>query len=147
MRKLAIALVVAALLGGCGKPAATESDAGGWLSALALCLNLYNEANSIYPQHWSQLYPEGGPAFGPATFKTGTADLKDFELDGYLYTYVPGVQEFTLTATPKPGTTGRRSFWIDQTRAVRHCVATAEHATAGPDDRTLAAQPAPCQAP
>ena len=107
-----------------------ESVAIGDLRALASALGMYQWKKHSYPDDWqADMYPRSGFQYGMPSFDLdiqSTAQLAK----GYRYRYTPmpsGCSEpnctgFILTAVPEtPGTTGTRSFFVDESQKVRHC--------------------------
>jgi type IV pilus assembly protein PilA len=102
-----------------------ESSAAGSLRTLNSACASYAMLYGGYPRSLANLGP-GNPTH------SGAADLIDSVLvsgrkDGYVFTYTPGatgvsgnVLSYSITASPvTPGTTGRRSFFTDQSGVIR----------------------------
>jgi hypothetical protein len=117
-------------------------------------LEMYRSVNQQYPAigDWMEaLYGAdcaGGtapdPDFGPPAF---CLDMDASTVGGYDYTYAGAAapaQTYTLLAVPEAlGTTGSRSFLIDQGGLVRHCTGLGD-AAALADESTLDAPPSAC---
>jgi type IV pilus assembly protein PilA len=114
---------------------ANETSAVNSLSTLNSACLTYLTIYGGYPANLASLGP--GPTSGPAA-----ADLIDSVLSsgakaGYTFTYSAGAKDpagrvntYTVKADPaSPGTTGRKSFFTDQSGAIRSN-------TAGPADVT-----------
>ena len=128
---------------------ANESMAIGSTRALIASLEMYRSVHDAYPAtgRWSDLYPAGTPAFGPADFLAGNS-LTDYERGGFRYSYQSdGGKTYWLRAVPsKPGSTGSRSFYANESGKVYHCLATSEKAIADSGDAELGHEPQACKA-
>lgn len=126
------------------------------LRKLASSLEIYLSEQGSYPTDWlREMYEEperdGGFTYGPAEFAFDLSPSK--VVQGYQYRYTPrpaGCQAgtcsgYALTAvpagTPVFGVSVDRSFYIDHTGILRHCLGTSEADAADPhaDD-----EPTPC---
>ena len=143
-----------------GRTTANESAAIGNLRALVSSLEMARSVNSAYPLNatWqATMYGANctagtapDPDFGPPSFCTtltgaGAANT----IQGYIYTYAGDAtgNTYTLLAVPATiGTTGTRSFFVDQTGLVRHCASPPAGTVAnGTNWATLDQQPTnPC---
>ena len=132
-----------------GRTSANESAAIGNVRAVVSSIEMFRSVNNTVPVAgtWAaQMYPGGGqPAFGPPSFNGALGGV--LAVQGYNYTYVDnqGTGAYTLVATPVTlNTTGTRSFFANESGAVRHCVGTGT-AGGGPNWATLDAAPTnPC---
>jgi type IV pilus assembly protein PilA len=115
-----------------------ESSAAGSLRTLNSACASYAMLYGGYPRSLANLGP-GNPAH------SGAADLIDSVLasgrkDGYVFVYTPGatgvsgnVLSYGVTASPvTPGSTGRRSFFTDQSGVIRTNKNGAADATSTP---------------
>ncbi len=106
--------------------AANDDGAVGWMYALRSSLDIYRSVYRVFPDRWEQMYPGSEkPDFGPPAFKTRSGELINHKLLGHLYTYSPGRSgaAFSLMAVPQHvGRTGSRSFLLDESGVVRHCL-------------------------
>ena len=128
------------------------------LRKLASSLEIYLSEQGSYPTDWlREMYEEperdGGFTYGPAEFAFDIQSSPSKTMQGYQYRYTPkpaGCQAgkcsgYALTAVPagKPifGVSVDRSFYIDHTGILRHCLGTSEADAADPlaDD-----EPTPC---
>ena len=126
---------------------ANESMAIGSTRALISSLEMYRSVHDAYPatERWSDMYPPGAPAFGPAEFLAGSS-LVDLERNGFRYSYQSaGGKTYQLRAIPSnPGTIGSKSFYTDESGKIYHCVASPEHAIADSQDIELGQEPQAC---
>ena len=140
-----------------GRTTANESASIGNLRALLSSLEMARSVNNVYPldiaaNTWIQvMYVGADPDFGPPSFNNtmaGGATAATGLVQGYRYTYAAGAtagQTYTILALPSTlGTTGTRSFFVNESGLVRHCVGTGTAAN-GPTWSTLDAPPtSPC---
>ena len=143
------------------RTSANEAAAIGNLRALVGSLEMFRSVNNNYPalETWAaSMYgacPGGAglptPDFGPpsfclATLNGGAADV----VQGYIYDYTGAAAPagtYTILAVPQNvGTTGTRSFFLNQTGLIRHCQAPpAGTVGGGPTWTTLDTTPTnPC---
>ncbi len=118
-----------------GRVSANESAAIENLQALQSALEMYRSVNNVYPATNTWLAEMYGadcnagtapdPDFGPPSFCVALAASA---VQQYNYTYAGAVapaQTFSLIAVPATlGSSGSRSFYLDQTGLVRHCMGT-----------------------
>lgn len=126
------------------------------LRKLASSLEIYLSEQGSYPTDWlKDMYAgaggDGGFTYGPPEFAFDLSPSK--VVRGYQYRYTPkpvGCQAgkcsgYALTAVPagKPvfGVSVDRSFYIDQTGMLRHCLGDTG---ADADDPTVDDDPVPC---
>ena len=116
-----------------GRTTANETATIGNLRALMASLEMYRSVNNAYPLAGVWLAPMYGtlctgaagdtvnPDFGPPSF---CITMAPGVVQGYNYTFAsdaPG-NTYTITAVPVTiGTTGTRTFFVNQTGLVRHC--------------------------
>ena len=123
-----------------GRTTANETSAIGNLRALVSSAEMYRSVQNEYPSlaTWqAEMYGANclvatapNPDYGPPSFcslLTGVAGAPaaGSDIQGYRYTYT-GVadpaQTYGILAIPvTQGTTGTRSFYVDQSGLVRHC--------------------------
>ncbi len=115
-----------------GRVEANERIAVESLQQAGAALETFKRKSGAYPDSWYRdLY--GGRAVLDPALLNGDAQGSGLEAQGYLYRYAPGpngcgevtCSTFILSATPlQPGCTGtgRRSFLIDPSGIVRHCL-------------------------
>ncbi len=143
-----------------GRTTANESAAVGNLRALVSSLEMSRSVNNAYPLNatWqATMYGANcaagtapDPDFGPPSFcRTLTGGGAANTVSGFIYTYAGNAtgDTYTLLAVPGViGTTGTRTFFVDQTGLVRHCQSPpAGTAGNGPNWATLDAAPTnPC---
>ena len=124
-----------------GRTTANESAAIGNLRALMSSLEMERSVNNTYPttaagSEWGNaMYGTSctgaagdtvNPDFGPPSFcLVGAVNLTATLVQGYNYTFTAGPaagQTYNLIAVPAtPGTTGTRSFYVNETGVIRHC--------------------------
>ena len=124
-----------------GRTTANESSAIGNLRALVSSLEMERSVNDVYPldvpaNTWVvAMYgacPGGAgaptPDFGPPSFcntMAGGATAATGLVQGYQYTYAAGATAgatYTVLAVPATiGTTGTRTFFVNEAGMVRHC--------------------------
>ena len=118
-----------------GRTTANESAAIGNLRALVSSLEMDRSVNNAYPilATWqATMYGADclagtapDPDFGPPSFcQTLTGGGAANTIQGFVYTYAGNAtgDTYTLLAVPSTvGTTGTRSFFVNQTGLVRHC--------------------------
>ena len=140
-----------------GRTTANESAAIGNMRALSSSLEMARSVNQAYPATDGTAFRNAmygtncvaatapAPDFGPPSFcrvLDGTA--ANARVQGYLYTYAApaGGPSYTVNANPETiNRDGTRSFFLDETGLVRHCVGTG--ATVG--DNTIDQPPTdPC---
>jgi hypothetical protein len=127
---------------------ANEPAAIGNLRSLVTALEMRRAFENAYPvsTDWATLYPPATtPAIGPPLFQTAGA-LSGHEVQGYRYTYTStGGTQYAITAVPdRPGTTGTRSFYADESGMIHHCLSVVEHMAATVKDPELTEAPVPC---
>ena len=127
-----------------GRTSANEAAAIGNLRALVSSLEMERSVNQSYPalETWqATMYGNDcatatapTPDFGPPSFCT--ADLNGgagapptgSQVQGYSYNYTGAAapaQTYTVTADPVTvGSTGTRSFFVDESGVIRHCTGT-----------------------
>ena len=114
---------------------ANETSAVNSLSTLNSASLTYLTIYGGYPPNLTSLGP--GPTPGPTASDLIDSVLSAGAKSGYMFLYTPGekdpaghVNTYTIKAEPaSPGTTGRRSFFTDQSGVIRSN-------TAGPADVT-----------
>ena len=131
--------------------AANETQTIGQLRTLANSLAMYRFAHNTYPDQWQpDMYPAGGLHFGPEMFN---ADLQtaDFTEQGYRYRYRdPGgvplpIVTYSIAARPVAlNLSGTRTFWVDDTNEIYHCVGESASLTAPAGAATIALKPLDC---
>ena len=100
------------------------------LSAIYAAQAQYYSTFGKYAATLAQLGPPTGGAEGPEGAGLLPKALADGTKNGYKYTLAGAGATFSMTAIPEAfGSTGRRTFYMDQTRAI-HQNWTAEPATA-----------------
>ena len=117
---------------------AFEDQAIGELRALVSSLVMFQSGKQSYPDEWgtdmSRVEPDMTRAFAPPDFEHLDIQTSKQAVGGYFYLYVPmpqGCREpncrgYTISAVPKVlGKTGSRSFLVDQSGEIRHCVGRA----------------------
>jgi len=134
-----------------GRTSANESAAVGNIRALVSSLEMYRSVNNSYPDAFrGDMYTAATPDFGPPSFdldiQTGAQTVQ-----GYNYRFTPtgtepNVTQYTLTATPQTALrTGTRSFFVDETGTIRHCVVVNQGDLATVADATIDGAPTnPC---
>ena len=113
-----------------GRTSANESAAIGNLRALASSLEMYRSVNMTFPDAWqADMYTNANPDFGPPNFNLGAFPIL---VQGYNYTYTQAAgclgtaaspcNTYTVLAAPQTiGTTGTRTFFVNEDGTVRHC--------------------------
>lgn len=146
-----------------GRTSANESASIGNMRALVSSLEMYRSTNNVYPDTAGVAAPawlaamyganclaatQPAPDFGPPSFclpLTGAGTGVGL-VQGYNYIYSNGVgpagATYAVIATPATvGTTGTRSFFVNQTGVVTHCPepggAVAATAANGPTWNTI----------
>jgi hypothetical protein len=126
------------------------------LRKMASSLEIYLSEQGSYPTDWLEdMYAgaggDGGFTYGPPEFAFGLSPSK--VVQGYQYRYTPQpagckageCSGYALTAVPsgKPafGVSVDRSFYVDETGILRHCLGTSEADAADPQ---AADEPTPC---
>ena len=144
-----------------GRTTANESAGIGNLRALVSALETERSVNNAYPANatWqATMYGANcnagtapDPDFGPPAFcLTLTGGGAANTIQGFIYTYAGNANGDTYTMLVQPGTvgtTGSRSFFVNQTGVVRHCTAAAGAVGTvgnGPNWRTLDQAPIAC---
>lgn len=131
-----------------------ETTVIGNLRALASALEMYRSVNQAYPalNTWMAgmygadcaIATDPDPDFGPPAF---CASMDASAIGQYLYTYVgpaAPAQTYTLLAVSSVlGTSGTRSFLIDQTGLTRHCTGSGTAADLS-DESTVDLSPTAC---
>jgi type IV pilus assembly protein PilA len=93
----------------------------------------YNSQYGKYAISLVELGPPASGQAGPASADIIPKNLADGKNSGYLFTVTATPQGYAVTAIPESfGNTGSRSFYSDQTQAIRQSV-TAEPANANSD--------------
>jgi prepilin-type N-terminal cleavage/methylation domain-containing protein len=123
------------------KMAANEASAVGSLRTINTACISYTLLYSGYPSSLTALGGEGSSAFPTST----SAELIDNVLQtgtktGYVFSFSPGaadgagnIDQYAVTATPsKPGTTGLRYFYTDQTGVIRASASAAATSSSTP---------------
>jgi len=138
-----------------GRTTANESAAVGNLRALVSSLEMYRSVNNVYPvtANWmTDMYTTPNPDFGPPSFAhvmdntacpTGAASSCT---QGYRYNFqsAAGVV-YNISATPDNiGNTGTRSFFVDDSGVIRHCLSAGAGVTATVTDPTIDATAVNC---
>ena len=144
-----------------GRTTANESAGIGNLRALVSSLETSRSVNNSYPTTavgWqTTMYGANcnagtapDPDFGPPSFcRTLTGGGAANTVSGFIYTYAGSATGDTYTLLAAPGvigTTGTRTFFVDQTGLIRHCQSPpAGTAANGPNWATLDVGPTnPC---
>ena len=118
------------------------------LRKLASSLEIYLSEQGSYPTDWlRQMYEEperdAGFTYGPPEFAFHLSPSK--VVQGYQYRYTPTRTGYALTAVPAGapgfGVSVDRSFYIDHTGILRHCLGTSE---ADGGDPLADDEPTPC---
>ena len=119
-----------------GRTSANEAAAVGNLRALTSGNEMYRSVNNVYAQtaNWqADMYPAGGvPAFGPQPFNIA---MTGQTVQGYNYTFngrpagctdaAGNCTQYAILAAPQTlNQTGTRSFFVNETGTVRHCIGT-----------------------
>jgi len=93
----------------------------------------YNSQYGKYAVSLVELGPPASGQAGPASADIIPKNLADGKNSGYLFTVTATPQGYAVTAIPESfGNSGSRSFYSDQTQAIRQSV-TAEPANANSD--------------
>jgi type IV pilus assembly protein PilA len=93
----------------------------------------YNSQYGKYAISLVELGPPASGQAGPASADIIPKNLADGKNSGYLFTVVATPQGYAVTAIPESfGNTGSRSFYSDQSMAIRQSI-TAEPANANSD--------------
>lgn len=125
-----------------GRMLANESFAIGNLRSLVASLELYRAQHDGYPAT-----PEVGRELAVEGFAT-SGPIAGHAVQGYQYTYeAPDAEHYAVVATPSEQNTGRRSFFLDETGTMRHCLWRPEGPAVSVADRSLDQAPAPCGSP
>ena len=117
-----------------GRTTANESAAIGNARALMSSLEMFRSVNNAYPLGtagtWlANMYTTPDPDFGPPSFAhamDGTvcpSGVASSCVQGYRYTYASAAgTTYQLLAIPDTqGTTGTRSFFLNESGVIRHC--------------------------
>jgi prepilin-type N-terminal cleavage/methylation domain-containing protein len=145
-----------------GRTSANESAAVGNLRALVSSLEMYRSTISAYPDDWdADMYGADcavatlpAPDFGPPSFCIDLQAGGTVQGYDYAYTELPAAcdntpgnvcSQYQVLATPDDlGRTGTRSFFVDESGTIRHCVGTGT-AAGMVDDNTIDQPPTdPC---
>ena len=114
-----------------GRVAANESAAIGNLRALVSSLEMFRSTNQVYPNPWQgQMYNYANPAFGPPSFNF---NMTASNAQGYTYTYTALATNTAYNIVSVPVTlarTGTRSFYVDESGVIRHCLGNTSPTTA-----------------
>ena len=105
-----------------GRTTANESASVGNLRALMSSLEMYRSVYSFYPAAWNTMWSGITPPFAPPSFAVNLDAAQTVQ--GYAYTYAPGVGGNTYSINANPtvaGSTGTRTFWVNETGQVYHC--------------------------
>ena len=116
-----------------GRTTANESAAVGNLRALISSLEMYRSVNNIYPvtANWmTDMYNTPDRDFGPPSFAhvmdntNCPAGAASSCTQGFRYNYVSGAgTTYSIVAAPSlTGNTGTRSFVVNDSGVVRHCL-------------------------
>lgn len=113
------------------RSSANETTAVGNLRALVSSMAVAFTINGAYPtsvESWNAFMPSP-PAVAPAPFTAMPQTVQ-----GYLYEYVPGTTpfEYAYSATPSSAAVGSRSFFVDESGIIRHCIGSAAEASDKP---------------
>ena len=142
-----------------GRTTANESAAIGNLRALVSSLEMYQSVNNVYPNtggNWNAVMYNGTnqpePDFGPPSFSHAMdnsacpAAVGNSCTQGYRYNYVSASgTTYTIAGTPNDiGTTGTRSFYVDSSGVIRHCLSAAGGNVATAASPTIDAPVANC---
>ena len=121
------------------------------LRTLANSLAMYRFANNAYPAQWqADMYTNADPDFGPGMFNV---DLQaaDFTQQGYRYRYrdpaggPPPILTYSLAARPVTlNLTGTRTFWVNDTNEIYHCLGDSSSLTAPANAATIIQGPLAC---
>lgn len=130
-----------------GRAVALEHAAVGNLRALSSSLEMYRAVNNRYPARWKDLLrraPDGG-FYAPPGFRF-VRDPAVAPVQRYFYRFASRSDiEYTFQAVPEePGVTGRRSFFLDETGIIRHCLAGPQAGLPDAGDRRVEEAPLPC---
>jgi len=131
--ELLVVIVIVATIGAIGIPnlirsrtTANESSAVGNVRALGNALAMYRSANNAFPADWqADLFTAADPDYAPQVFH---ADMQSVWLtrQGYQYRYRaptgPTDLTYVINAHPAAALTGTRTFWIDESEVIHHCV-------------------------
>lgn len=95
------------------------------LRQLAVALQMYNSTNNAYPDPLG-LLSDATPPFATSSLTGGSGQNGNSDLHGYRYVYTKeGNFDYTVVVDPTaPGVTGSRSFFVDETGIIRHCIGT-----------------------
>ena len=144
-----------------GRTSANESAAVGNMRALVSSAEMFRSVNQAYPAVWNtDMYGADcdvatlpAPDFGPPSFCLDLSSAQTVQGFDYIYATAPancdngggGVcSQYNILATPNDlGRTGTRSFYVDESGTVRHCVGTGAAATMV-DDTTIDQVPQTC---
>ena len=143
-----------------GRTSANEAASIGNERALMSSLEMYRSVNNVYPQlgNWqADMYPAlpaNTPAFGPPSFNAAISP-GPATVQGYNYTYaglplactdvLTNCTQYTILGVPQTiNQTGTRSFFVNETGTIRHCLGTGT-AVGGPAWNTIDRAPTnPC---
>ena len=136
------AMILAPELGGRSKVAGMQSNAISKLHGLGNVLNTYHSAKGVYPSSvdWSTVSV-------PSTFQT-SSNPSSYKLQGYSYIYtLVDASHYVVHAIPLKtrNTAHNRSFYVDETRLMRHCTTNGQSETAGINDAPIDKDPLPCR--
>ena len=127
-----------------GRTNANESASVGNMRALMSSLEMYRSVYSRYPAAWTQMYTSVTPPFAPPSFQR---DLDSAQtVQGYDYLYTPGADTYDINANPVTlGSTGTRTFWVNESGQVFHCSGDDTTAAEGlSSEVTIDQVPVPC---
>lgn len=99
---------------------AQETAALSTINTIHAAQTQYYSQFGRYAESLQQLGPPAGGQPGPAAADLISGDLAAGQKSGYIFTVSPTKEGFTVTAVPQVfGQSGRRTFYSDQTMAVR----------------------------
>ena len=151
-------VVIIALLAAMGIPhllrsrmVANETRVVGQLRELANALAMYHATNNAFPAQWqADMYTNANPHFGPEVFNV-EMQAADFTQQGYRYRYrdpagLPTpILTYSIAARPVAlNLTGTRTFWVDDTNAIYHCLGDSASLTAPANAATIIQGPLAC---
>jgi prepilin-type N-terminal cleavage/methylation domain-containing protein len=130
---IAIILIIAAIAApklNVARMQAQEMAAVRTLSTIHVAETSYFSQFGKFAENLQQLGPPAGGAAGPSAADLISGDLASGQKSGFVFTLTASKEGYSISAVPQIfGQTGRRTFFSDQTMAVRENW-TAEPATA-----------------
>jgi type IV pilus assembly protein PilA len=120
---IAIILIIAAIAApklNVARMQAQEMAAIRTLTTIHVAETSYFSQFGKFAESMAQLGPPAGGAEGPAAANLISGDLASGQKSGYVFTLTPSKEGYSIVAVPQIfGQTGRRTFFSDQTMAIR----------------------------